>query len=132
MRSLLIMLAFVSFTSLGDGFVFDSWNSKGQTCTLKFTEAPSLNWDGVSDLPLTIKEVDAIFHNWALSNLQGTEKAHVVSFNLSSVAPKGLDNNYWIFKIGYVVFNGSIPSKNFNRKLVIDLTGKVIEHKCGL
>ncbi|WP_189620516.1 hypothetical protein [Psychrosphaera saromensis] len=132
MRLLLVILTFISFNSLADGFVFDSWSSKGKSCMFQFIAPPNLNWNGDSDLPLTIKEVDTIFQKWALGNLKGNEKAHVVSFNLSSVAPEGLKNNYWIFKVGYVVFNGNVPSKQFNRKLVIDLTGKVIEPICRL
>jgi hypothetical protein len=132
MRYLLVLLLFFSFISLSNDYTFESWQSNGKDCRLKFDKIPSENWDGVSELPLSVKDVSSIFRNWASENLEETESANAVSFNLASVAPEGLEQNYWVFKIGYVVFNKNVPSNFFNRKLVIELSGKVIVPKCGL
>ena len=132
MRYLLVLLTLFSFVSLSNDYTFDTWQSNGKKCNLTFDKVPTKNWDGMSELPLSVKEVSSIFRNWASKNLEKTEKAHAVSFNLSSVALEGMGNNYWVFKVGYVVFNHNVPSTYFNRKLAIELTGKVIQPKCGL
>lgn len=131
MRIILVLLILLPFHSIGNGYVFESWETRGSTCVLKFAHAPSQNWDGKSEVPLSIDEVNAAFQKWALSNLPNTQKAHVVSFNFSSVAPENLDSNFWVYKIGYVVFENDIPASDFNRKLAIDLASVIIEPECG-
>ncbi|TMO42234.1 hypothetical protein [Pseudoalteromonas ruthenica] len=131
MRNILIFLMLLPFHSIGSDYVFESWETRGSTCVFKFAHSPSQNWDGKSEVPLSINQVNAAFQKWALSSLPKTQMAHVVSFNFSSVAPKNLDSNFWVYKIGYVVFENNIPASNFNRKLVIDLASVVIEPECG-
>ena len=132
MRYLLFLLILLPFFSLSNNFTFETWPSNSNTCTLGFDNHPTKNWDAVSKPPLSIKEVSLIFHNWASTNLTASEKGHAVSFNLASVSVKGLKESYWLYKVGYVVFNKNIPSNNFNRKLAIDLSGNIILPKCGL
>lgn len=131
MRNILVFLIFLPFYSIGNGFVFESWKTQGKNCVLKFEQVPSQNWDGKSEVPLSIAEANAAFQKWASSSLPKTHKAHVVSFNFSSVAPENLSSNFWVYKIGYVVFENNIPASNFNRKLAIDLAAKVIEPECS-
>lgn len=131
MRNILVFLILLPFHSIGNGYVFESWETRGSTCVLKFDHSPSQNWYGNSEVPLSIAEANAVFQKWALSSLPKTQKAHVVSFNFSSVAPENLNSNFWMYKIGYVVFENNIPASNFNRKLAIDLASVVIEPECG-
>ncbi|CAM4188021.1 hypothetical protein [Pseudoalteromonas byunsanensis] len=126
---LLLLFSSVSFSSEGE---FERWTVKGEKCVFKLQVPPSVNWDTESELPISFKDVSAVFKNWANANLSNGEKAHATSYNLASVAPEGASHNYWVFKVGYVVFNSGLPVQDFNRKVVIDLSGKVISPVCGL
>ncbi|MEN3158688.1 hypothetical protein ABC502_09925 [Alkalimonas sp. NCh-2] len=110
---------------------FEIWSENMTQCTLGFDAEPKVHWDGKSALPISFKQIQAIFSSWAENNLTATEVAHVTSYELASVAAKGLEMNHWVFKIKYVVFESDVPSVSFNRKIAVDLTGQIIEAECG-
>ncbi|ESP91114.1 hypothetical protein [Pseudoalteromonas luteoviolacea] len=132
MRNLLVLLLLFSSASFSSEGVFERWTAKGKECFFKFQIPPSVNWDGESELPISIKGINTAFKNWTNANLSSGEEAHVTNYNLASVFSEEATTNYWVYKVGYVVFNNGSPTQNFNRKVVIDLSGKVITPVCGL
>jgi hypothetical protein len=111
---------------------FDSWTENGKRCELSFKSAPSIKWDAKSELPIPFLSVKSIFNDWIKENLKPAEVAHPTNFDLASVAAEGLDTSYWVFKIRYVVFENEQPSIKFNRKVAVDMSGKIIESQCGV
>ncbi len=122
----------ISATAIASEYTFESWSNSGSKCVLQFSSAPKINWDGQSKLPLSIEDVRVIFNDWAKKTLASSEQAHVTAYDLSSVVADGMTQNYWVFKVRYTVFNNSEPSETFNRKVAIDLSGRIIEAKCDI
>ncbi|WP_024607370.1 hypothetical protein [Pseudoalteromonas sp. C1] len=112
-------------------YTFESWPENGKHCEFSFDSAPTINWDGTSELPISFLNVQSIFNDWIKVNLKPTEEAHPTSFDLATVAADGLDTSYWVFKVRFVVFKNGQPSAMFNRRVAIDMAGKVIEAQCG-
>ncbi|GGD62885.1 hypothetical protein GCM10011357_17720 [Lacimicrobium alkaliphilum] len=122
----------ISATAIASEYTFESWSNSGNRCVLQFSSVPDVNWDGKSKLPLSIEDVREIFNDWTKRALASNEQAHVTGYDLSSVVADGIAQNYWVFKIRYTVFSNNEPSETFNRKVAIDLSGRVIEAKCGI
>jgi len=130
----LVFFLFFSFGNFVDAeqYVFESWTEDGKNCTLQFESEPTTNWDGKSELPLPFSDIALKFDDWVTTTIKSSEEAHAVSFNFATVATDGLESAYWIFKIGYVVFENGQPATRFNRKVAIDLSGKVMEAVCEI
>ena len=133
MRILVFVFLLIMHTAtIASEHIFESWTEKGKSCVLQFKNAPEVNWDGKSELPLTFQKVRSIFNDWAKKTLAPNEEAHVTNYDLSSVAAVGFNQGFWVFKIRYVVFKNNIPTNTFNRRVAINLTGNVIEAICGI